>query len=51
MGIQEVLVLVLFILAAAYIGRLIYRSLHAKSGCASGCGKCGADFSGVKLKD
>jgi hypothetical protein len=40
--IQQLLVAVFFLGALAYLGRLIYRSFKAKSGCASGCGKCGA---------
>lgn len=41
--IQQLFVLLLFIGALAYLGRLLYQSFKAKSsGCASGCGKCGA---------
>ena len=42
--IQEILVLVVFAAAVAYVGRLVYQNFHMKSGCASGCGKCGIDF-------
>jgi len=38
---QQILVGVLFLGSLAYVGRLIYQSLQAKSGCATGCGKCG----------
>ncbi|HYK75660.1 MAG TPA: FeoB-associated Cys-rich membrane protein [Daejeonella sp.] len=47
MGIQEIILIVLFALAVWYIGRLVYRSLNTKSGCASNCGKCGVDFSNI----
>jgi len=41
--IQQILVAALFMGALAYLGRLLYRNFKAKStGCASGCGKCGA---------
>jgi len=39
---QQGLILVLFIGAAFYVGRLAYRSFQAKNACQSGCGKCGA---------
>ena len=47
MELQEIIMIVLFVIALFYIGRTFYRSLIAKKGCASGCGKCGADFSKV----
>jgi hypothetical protein len=48
--IQQVLIILLFTAAVAYLGRLIYKSFQAKSGCATGCGKCGAvDF--AKLEE
>jgi len=47
---QEVLVILIFAVAIAYIGRFIYKNLYSKNGCSSGCGKCGADFSNVKIK-
>ena len=51
MGIQEIIMIILFAVALFYIGRTFYRSLNAKKGCASGCGKCGADFSKVNIPD
>lgn len=48
MDIQEIIVLALFVLAVAYIGRLIFRSLRSKKGCASGCNGCGVDFTNIK---
>ncbi|MFA4867651.1 MAG: FeoB-associated Cys-rich membrane protein [Pedobacter sp.] len=49
MDIQSILVTLLFVAAIFYIGRIIYRSAFPKSGsCASGCGKCGVDFSNIK---
>ncbi|EDM37252.1 hypothetical protein PBAL39_05618 [Pedobacter sp. BAL39] len=48
MDIQTILVILLFMAAAFYVGRMLYRSISPKKGgCASGCGKCGADFSNV----
>jgi hypothetical protein len=47
MDIQTVLVILLFVAALFYIGRLVYRSVSPKSGgCASNC-KCGVDFSNI----
>ncbi len=42
--IQEIVVLVVFAAAVVYVGRLVYQSFRMKTGCASGCGKCGIDF-------
>jgi len=47
MDIQTILVIILFIAALWYVGRIIYRSVSPKSnGCASNC-KCGVDFSNI----
>ncbi|TXK51331.1 FeoB-associated Cys-rich membrane protein [Pontibacter qinzhouensis] len=36
---QELIILVLFLVAAAYVARLLYRSFSTKGGsCAKGCG-------------
>jgi len=51
MGIQEIIVAVIFAVALFYIGRMVYRSLTSEKGCASNCGKCGADFSKIKLPE
>lgn len=40
--IQQIIIIGLFVVAAIYIGRLLYRSFQAKNACESGCGKCGA---------
>lgn len=46
MDIQFILMIVVFALALVYVGRIIYRSISPKKdSCATGCGKCGADFS------
>ncbi len=37
--VQHLLVLLIFIGAVAYLGRLVYRSF-TESECLSGCGKC-----------
>jgi hypothetical protein len=47
--IQQIIIGILFIGAVFYIGRMIYKNFTAKSGCASGCGKCGAiDFDKIE---
>jgi len=47
--IQELIILVVFLAAAFYMGRMLYRSFAAKSGCAKGCGSCGAiDFKKIQ---
>ncbi|HLT81217.1 MAG TPA: FeoB-associated Cys-rich membrane protein [Cyclobacteriaceae bacterium] len=40
--VQQILVILIFLAAVAYLVTLVVRQLRAKSGCASGCGKCGA---------
>ncbi len=40
--IQLIIVIGLFVGAAAYLGRLLYRSFQANNTCQSGCAKCGA---------
>lgn len=45
---QQVIIILLFIGALFYLGRMIYRSFQSKS-CATGCGKCGAvDFDKIE---
>lgn len=45
---QQAAIILLFLAALAYLGRMIYRSFRAKS-CATGCGKCGAvDFNKIE---
>ena len=51
MGIQEVLLVAIFVLALLYIGRMVYRNLTSDKGCASNCGKCGVDFSKIKIPE
>ncbi|HET8829165.1 MAG TPA: FeoB-associated Cys-rich membrane protein [Pelobium sp.] len=50
MNIQLIIVILLFMGAVFYMGRLVYRSLKSKKGCASACGKCSVDFSKVETK-
>lgn len=47
MNIQAIIIIVLFIAAVFYVGRLLYKSLFSKKGCGSNC-KCGVDFSAVE---
>ncbi|MCA4899002.1 MAG: FeoB-associated Cys-rich membrane protein [Bacteroidota bacterium] len=39
---QSALIGILFIVAAFYLGRMVFRSFQAKNECATGCGKCAA---------
>lgn len=49
MFLQEILLVVVFVAALSYLGFIVYKSFQAKSGCASGCGKCGAvDFAKIE---
>lgn len=48
---QFVLMAATFILALAYVVKLVYRNIfHKKNGCTTGCNKCGADFSNIAKK-
>ena len=40
--VQQIIVILIFLAAVAYLVTLIVRQFRAKSGCATGCGKCGA---------
>ena len=47
--VQELIILLVFLAAAFNMGRMVYRSFAAKSGCAKGCGSCGAiDFKKIQ---
>jgi hypothetical protein len=47
--IQQIILILIFLGAVFYIGRLIYRSFQAKHACSTGCGKCGAvDFNKIE---
>ncbi|RVU01865.1 FeoB-associated Cys-rich membrane protein [Mucilaginibacter limnophilus] len=46
MDIQVIIVALLFIAAAVYLFRMLYKSLTAKKGCGTNC-KCGVDFSNI----
>ena len=49
MIVQEIAVVTVFLIAVAYLGRMLYRNFTSKNSCGSSC-KCSADFSGVKPK-
>ena len=36
--IQQLIIFLIFIAAAAYVARLVYKSFSNKGGCAKGCG-------------
>lgn len=44
---QHLIIAALFLAALAYLGYIAYKSFTS-SGCASGCGSCGIDFSKIK---
>jgi hypothetical protein len=45
---QQIIIFLIFIAAAVYVVRLIYKSFSNKSGCAKGCGACGTiDFNKI----
>ncbi|RIJ37602.1 FeoB-associated Cys-rich membrane protein [Pontibacter oryzae] len=47
--IQHILILLIFLVAVAYMARMLYRSFAAKSGCAKGCGACSTiDFKKIQ---
>jgi hypothetical protein len=49
MIIQQLVILLLFAGAVAYLGRMVYRSFQAKHACSTGCSKCGAiDFDKIE---
>lgn len=50
MNIQVIIISILFICAVFYVARFVFKSLSAKKGCSSGCGKCGVDFSNIDTK-
>jgi len=51
MGIQEIIVALLFTIALIYIARIVYKTIQSKKGCGSNCSKCGVDFSDIKPPD
>ncbi len=51
MDVQLIMVIILFVLAILYAGRIVYKSMINKKGCASNCGKCAADFSEMKIPE
>jgi FeoB-associated Cys-rich membrane protein len=46
--IQQILVGIIFLSALGFLASLLIRNLQAKEGCATGCGKCAADFKGIE---
>ncbi len=48
MNLQIIIVVLLFLAALFYVGRLIFNSITAKKSCGSNC-KCGVDFSQVDV--
>ena len=47
MNFQVIIILILFVAAIFYVGRMMYRSLSSKKSCGSNC-KCVVDFSGIE---
>lgn len=49
--VENILIFLIFAIAVAYVGRVIYRSFmpNKDAGCAKGCGSCSAiDFSKIQ---
>lgn len=49
MEMQEVIIIVLFLGAAFFMGRRLYKQYKAESGCASGCDACSPEKKEFKL--
>jgi hypothetical protein len=50
MNFQEIIVGILFIIAIAYVGKIVYQMIKPKkNGCGANC-KCGVDFSEIEKK-
>ncbi len=47
MDYQTIIIIILFLAALFYVGRLVYKSLFKNDGCSAGCGKCSANFNNV----
>ena len=47
MNVQAIIVILLFVAAIFYVGRMFYRTLFVKKGCGENC-KCGVDFSAIE---
>ena len=41
---QHIIIAALFLAALAYLGYMVYKNFQSRSGCSSGCGSCGIDF-------
>lgn len=48
--IQQILLVLAFLGAVAYLVRLLIRQFRAETGCASGCGKCGLDVKAIHAR-
>ena len=49
MLVQQILLAIIFLVRLFYMGYMAYRSFRTKSGCATGCGKCGSvDFAKIE---
>ena len=47
--VQEIIVVLIFIAALGYLGRLVYRNFTADAGCPKGCGSCSTiDFKKIE---
>jgi FeoB-associated Cys-rich membrane protein len=50
---ENLLIVLIFLSAVAYLGNLVYKNFNSKNkaGCAKGCGSCGAiDFDKIALE-
>ncbi|CAM3393584.1 FeoB-associated Cys-rich membrane protein [Pontibacter korlensis] len=47
--IQQIIILLIFLVAVAYMLRMFYQTFSAKSGCAKSCGACSTiDFKKIQ---
>ena len=50
---ENLIIILIFLLAIVYLGNLVYKNFNPKNkaGCAKGCGSCGAiDFDKIALE-
>jgi hypothetical protein len=48
--VQELIIFIIFLVAAFYMGRLLYSSFTAKNGCVKGCGSACSSIDFKKIQ-
>lgn len=51
MSLQEIGLILLFLVSAVYVVRKLYHSFGSQKGCESGCGSCRANISNIVHTD